>query len=120
MTNTASCSRLTYCRIQRALNLRRQPPVEPAGLFGVLVDLVLAHLAPGHPAPDHVAVVVNPAVLGIVEVDVAADADRLPPGEALEDHLVGVDLQPDLCEAGEPLLQLPLVARTRRERAVAG
>ena len=27
-------------------------------------------------------------------MDGAADADRLPPGEPLQDHLVGVDLEP--------------------------
>ena len=39
----------------------------------------------------------------------AADADRLPPGEALEDNLVGVDLQADLDEAREPAFEVPLV-----------
>jgi hypothetical protein len=93
---------------QSSFLLRRlsQPAIEPAGLFGVLVDLVLAHLAPGDPAPDHVAVVVDPAVLGIVEVNVATDADRLPPWEALEDQLIGMDLQADLDEALEPAFEV--------------
>src|SRR6478609_5095622 len=47
----------------------RQVLVEPAALFGVLVDLVLAQFAPGDPAPDHVAVVVDPPVPGNIEVD---------------------------------------------------
>ena len=86
--------------------------------FGVLVDLVLAHLSPGDAAPDHVAVVVDAAVLGVVEVDVAADADRLPPGEPLEHHLVRIDLQADVDEAREPPFQLRFAGGPRRERAV--
>ena len=86
----------------------RQVLVERFAFLRVLVDLVVAQQAPGDMAPDDVAVLVDPLPLGRVEVVGAADADRLLPGEALEDDLVGADLQAGVGEALQPRLQLVL------------
>jgi hypothetical protein len=38
----------------------------------------------------------------------STDADRLPPGEALQDHLVGTDLDPGVREPLQPPFELLL------------
>src|SRR3954452_4713318 len=98
---------------------RDQVLVQGPGFLRVLVDLVFAQQAPGEAPPDHVAILVDALGGGGVEVNVAADADRLLPGEALEDDLIGIDLQARLDEALQPELQLILAFQLGRPGAVA-
>src|SRR5262249_17195375 len=100
--------------------LRGQVIVERAGLLRVLVELVVAQKAPGDMTPDHIPVFIDALAFGGVEVVASADADRLPPGEALEHHLVGVDL--DACggKAPQPGLEVRLADDLPAPGAVAG